>query len=183
MGSRGLSTLAPWRMAVNTHLKKRSKLGVKGGTCPLGLPPPLGERGGHPLNCTECVVAMISTEPKNTKNFLFSLKYPLDCLCLSTTKEPVPGDMYISFFDSQLIGGRAPDRDPRTYPECSTWSKAVLRSFLRFVAVNNVLFKKNYCQFIIDFRSGHHCFFEPPPGQQEHQRGEDHQSQVGKQDI
>ena len=41
--------------------EKRSNLGVKGGTCPLGLPPPLGERGGHPHNCTEYVVGRIST--------------------------------------------------------------------------------------------------------------------------
>ena len=41
----GLSTLAPWSMAVNTHLEKRSKLGVKGGLAPLGCLPLWGERG------------------------------------------------------------------------------------------------------------------------------------------
>ena len=33
-------------------------------TCPLGLPPLLGESGGHPRNFTECVVGRISPEPK-----------------------------------------------------------------------------------------------------------------------
>ena len=32
------------------------------GACPLGLPPPLGESGGHPRNCTECVVGRIYHE-------------------------------------------------------------------------------------------------------------------------
>ncbi len=42
------SGLAPWSMAADgTHGKKDSKMGVKG-AYPLGLPPPLGERGGHP---------------------------------------------------------------------------------------------------------------------------------------
>ncbi len=41
----GLSTLAPWSMAVNTHLKKRSKLGVKGGLAPLGCLPLRGREG------------------------------------------------------------------------------------------------------------------------------------------
>ncbi len=41
----GLSTLAPWSMAINTHLKKRSKLGVRGGTCPLGCLPLWGRVG------------------------------------------------------------------------------------------------------------------------------------------
>jgi hypothetical protein len=50
-------------MVVYIGLKKM-KTGVKG-VGPLGLPPPLGERGGHPLNSTECVVEMISTEPKD----------------------------------------------------------------------------------------------------------------------
>jgi hypothetical protein len=41
----GLSTLAPWSMAVNTHLKKKVEIGGQGGTCPLGLPPALGREG------------------------------------------------------------------------------------------------------------------------------------------
>ena len=39
-------------MAVDHHLflpRKGQSKGVKG-ACPLGLPPPLGERGGHPHN-------------------------------------------------------------------------------------------------------------------------------------
>ena len=50
MGPRALtasSGLAPWSMAAEGTLgKKNSKMGVKG-VCPLGVPPPLGERGGH----------------------------------------------------------------------------------------------------------------------------------------
>jgi hypothetical protein len=56
MGPRVLtasSGLAPWSMAVDrtpsAWRKIQPLMGVKG-ACPLGLPPPLGERGGHPHN-------------------------------------------------------------------------------------------------------------------------------------
>ena len=56
MGPRALtasSGLAPWSMAGIVLRQRKRKiqllLGVKG-ACPLGLPPPLGERGGHPRN-------------------------------------------------------------------------------------------------------------------------------------
>jgi hypothetical protein len=40
-------------------------MGVKG-ACPLGLPPPLGERGGHPHNFHVSLKKLerISTDPK-----------------------------------------------------------------------------------------------------------------------
>ncbi len=44
-GARGLSTLAPWSMAVNTYLKKRTKLGVKGELPPWVASPRGGEWG------------------------------------------------------------------------------------------------------------------------------------------
>jgi hypothetical protein len=44
-GGRGLSTLAPWRMAVNTHLKKDRNWGSRGGHAPLGCLPLWGREG------------------------------------------------------------------------------------------------------------------------------------------
>jgi len=45
--------LAPWSMAVDRDLwYKNFEWGVKG-ACPRMLPPPLGERGGHPPGSTE----------------------------------------------------------------------------------------------------------------------------------
>ena len=85
MGPRALaasSGLAPWSMAVDLLRKRKRKIqplfGVKG-DCPLGLPPPLGERGGHTRN--------FHASRKNAKGFLQSLAsnpclggLPLGCL-------------------------------------------------------------------------------------------------------
>ena len=54
--------------------EKKIDIGGQGGTCPLGLPSPVGERGGHPRNCTECVMGRISPEPKNYFGKIFSGK-------------------------------------------------------------------------------------------------------------
>ena len=67
MGHRALtasSGLAPWSMAFGSRQhgeKSNRSWGVKG-ACPLGLPPPLGERGGHPRN--------FHTSSKNMRGFL-----------------------------------------------------------------------------------------------------------------
>ena len=52
-------------------------MGVKG-ACPLGLPPPLGERGGHPRNFHASLKKLegISTEPEYF-NFLTEIHHIL----------------------------------------------------------------------------------------------------------
>jgi hypothetical protein len=43
--------LAPWSMAFGSRQQKNpTALGGVKGACLLGLPPPQGERGGHPRN-------------------------------------------------------------------------------------------------------------------------------------
>ena len=57
------------------------------------------------------------------------------------THHPQKGEMERGMIAS-LMGGRAPDRDPRTSPRGSTCSEASLLSFLRFFTVDCVFFKK-----------------------------------------
>ena len=68
------SGLAPWSMAVDRHFGQRKEKSNRSwgsrGRCPLGLPPPLEERGSYPRN--------FHANSKNSKGFLQSRHIILD---------------------------------------------------------------------------------------------------------
>ena len=107
--------------------KKMIDMGVKG-ACPLGLPPPLGERGGHPRNSTEHVVGRISTEQKigvaadNNASRENARKLLANTKIKDITKHPLLNDDLYKFIAKSI--------DSAQYEKIKDWTMGKMKTFL-----------------------------------------------------